>query len=171
MIAQPRNIAGSSLPGASQAGFSLLEVMIAVMVVAVAGIGLISSVLVTRHYAEYDKQRLSAIAVARHYLEQRARKDPFPAISPIAEQSIDNFNTPEEVGDDLMAELDLKLYQVNSNGTRGDEITSATQEAYQTGPNREDRIEVEVTVSWDRTGHLSGHRVSERLSTYSAPDL
>jgi len=142
--------------------FTIVEALIAMGLVVMVGLGLIVCVIMTRQMAEYDKQRISAVAAARRYIEERARRDLFPSITPIDDVTLDDFNTPN-VEDDLRATLTLKLYSVNQDGTRGTEITSA--------PTDGRVIEVEVTVSWNRTASMSSHRVDEVLHTYMAPDL
>ena len=143
-------------------GFTLVEVMVAVALVSMSGSAVVTAVLVARQWAEYDKQRLSAVAVARRYIEQRARHDLYPTLDPISDATIDNFNTPD-VADDLMATLTMQLYHVNTDGTRGAELTSA--------PTAEEILEAVVTVSWNRTASLSSKRVSETINTYVYPDL
>jgi len=143
-------------------GFTLVEVLIASVIVAIIGIGIISTVLVARQIAEYDKQRIAAISNARRYLEERTRRDLFPTLSPVSDVILDNFNTPE-TSDDLMATVDLHIYNVNPDGSRGTELTSP--------PTTDHRVEVEVVISWNRTGSLSSIRVSESISTYVTPDV
>jgi len=136
--------------------------MIAVALTAVIGVGILTAVAMARDLAEFDKQRIAAISAARRFLEERARHDLFPTLDPIEDVTLDNFNTPD-ASDDLRASLDLKLYEVNTDGTRGAELAAA--------PTNDDIVEVEVVVSWNRTGRLSSHRVTESLRTYVAPDL
>ncbi|MCX7017348.1 MAG: type II secretion system protein [Candidatus Sumerlaeota bacterium] len=143
-------------------GFTLVETMVAVALVAISGSAVITAVLAARQWAEYDKQRLSAVAAARRYIEQRARHDLFPTLDPIADATIDNFNTPD-TADDLMATLTMQLYHVNNDGTRGAELTVA--------PTAEEILEAVVTVSWNRTASLSSKRASETINTYVYPDL
>jgi len=144
------------------AGFALVETLIAVALCALVGLGLVTTVVTARHVAEYDKQRMAAMAAARRFIEERARHDLFPTLDPISDVTLDNFNTPD-IADDLRANLTMKLYQVENDGSRGAELTSA--------PTTDEVVEVEVTVSWNRMGSLSSHRVSESLRTYAAPDL
>lgn len=145
-----------------RAGFSLIETLIAVSIVAIVGMGLIAGIIYSREIAEYDKQRMAAIAAARRYMEEHARHDPFPEISALNDVTLDNFNTPEE-SDDMQATVSMEIYNVNNDGSRGSEITSS--------PTADDRVEVVVIVEWNRAGRRSGKRVSEELSTYVAPDI
>ncbi|OPZ14265.1 MAG: hypothetical protein BWZ10_01947 [candidate division BRC1 bacterium ADurb.BinA364] len=145
-----------------RAGFTLLETMIAVILVAITGLGLISAVVVSRELAELDKQRLAAISIARNVLEEQARRSPFPSLQPISDMTIDNFNTPE-TADDLNASLDLQLFEVEQDGSRGAELFAP--------PSSPQLIEVLVTIEWNRTGRRSSKRVQEQMSTYVYPDL
>lgn len=148
--------------GRQHKGFTLVEAVVTIVLVTVIGIGAISSVLVARELAEYDKQRIAAMSAARAFLEEKARHDLFPTLGPLGSTTLDNFNTPTST-DDLQATVEMKIYEVNADGSRGAELVSS--------PTTDDRVEVEITVSWDRTGRLSTHRVSETLSTYVSPDL
>ena len=142
-------------------GFTLVETMIAVAIIAIVSLGLIFSVITARQIAEYDKQRIVAVSAARIFLEQRTRRDPFPKLDNIPDMPLDNFNTPD-TADDLSAKLNLHLYHVNTNGTRGAELTS--------NPTADDVLEAVVTVTWKRLGSHDA-TVSEELHTYVAPDL
>ena len=143
-------------------GFTFVEIIISIALISVVSIGAISSILLAREIAEYDKQRIAAIAAARSFIEERARRDLFPTLSPISDVTLDNFNTPDG-GDDLAASVSINLYNVNPDGTRGSELFAE--------PTTQDRIEVEVTISWNRTGRMSSRRVSQSLTTYVSPDL
>lgn len=138
--------------------------MLAVLLVGVMGLGIISTVILTRHMAEYDKQRIAAISAARDYIEQN-RRELFPATEEMPPVRLDDFNTPTILTDDLNANVSVSLYRVNPDGTRGEELESTA------GLNDTDLVEVVVRVEWNRTGSLSSHRVSEELSTYRIPDL
>ena len=142
-------------------GFTLIEAMFSVVIVFTCTLGTISAVTLARETAEYDKQRLSAISVARHYLEL-ARHDFHPERQAIENVIIDDFNTPDDHSDDLLATLDLIVYEINVDGTRGGERDEYT--------DMKDALEVEITVSWNRTGRRSSKRVSETISTYVSPD-
>ena len=149
------------MTGRKLRGFTLIEAMFSVVLVFTASIGTVSAITLARETAEYDKQRLSAISVARQYLET-ARHDFQPEIQQLEDIIIDDFNTPEDESDDLLATLDLNLYEVNVDGTRGDPID---EDSDLTGV-----IEVEAVVSWNRTGRRSSVRVSESVVTYVSPD-
>ncbi|MCD6386557.1 hypothetical protein J7M23_12380 [Candidatus Sumerlaeota bacterium] len=145
-------------------GESIIEGMIAVLLVGFMGVGIISTILLTRHMAEFDKQRIAAISAARDYIEQN-RRELFPASEEMPPVRLDDFNTPTVLTDDLNATVRVDLYLVNPDGTRGEQIQSTA------GLNDTDLVEVVVRVEWNRTGRLSSHRVSEELSTYRIPDL
>jgi len=148
--------------GRRMRGFTLVEVLIASVIVFIIGIGAISAIILARQFAEYDKQRIAAISFAREYLE-RTRRNLFSALNPVSDVILDNFNTPADIADDLMATVDLKIFKVDAYGTRVlPELSEITTP---------ERVEVVVTVSWNRTGRLSSKRVSESISTYAAPDV
>jgi len=144
-------------------GFTLVEVLVASVIVFIIGMGAISAIILARYFAEYDKQRIAAFSYARWFLEDQTRHKPFPSVTTIDDVVLDNFNTPAETADDLMATVNLQIFQVNPDGTRGAVINPS--------PTTPERVEVVVTVSWNRTGRLSSKRVSESISTYVAPDV
>jgi type II secretory pathway pseudopilin PulG len=143
-------------------GTTLIEAMFSVLIVSIVGIGVITGIVLCRQLAEYDKQRLAAISAARSFLEERTRRDLYPTLAAISDVTLDNFNTPDQA-DDLNASAALAIYAVNPDGTRGAALSAP--------PADGKRVEVEVTITWNRTGRRSSVQVSESLSTYVAPDL
>ncbi len=141
-------------------GFTLVEAMVAVMLVGIVGLGVFLCGLAARQQAEFDKQRIAALAAGRYFIE-RARHNLFPAIVPVTNVLLDDFNTPPG-SDDLYATADLRLYELNGSCQRVRQIAAIDQEKF---------VEVEVTISWNRTGSLSSHRVSETLRTFYAPNM
>lgn len=137
-------------------GFTLVEAVISVLIVSMVSLGLIGSVIVTRHVAEYDKQRIAAIAAARQYAEDVRQRLSIDGITATTE--LENFNTPDEL-DDLQAELTVQKFAVNADGSRGAEITGTYDDNTQ-------RVEVVITVTWNRTGSRSAKQVSEELHMY-----
>ena len=142
--------------------FTIIEALVAISLISFLGTGLILTILMARQMAEYDKQRIAAISAARDYIEQQ-RRITYPAALTINDIQLDNFNTPT-ILDDLNATLDVSLFIINPDGTRGDSIQST---AYL---NDLELVEVAVTVEWNRTGSLSSHRVRETLNTYIGAD-
>lgn len=142
--------------------FTIIEALVAIALISFMGTGLIGTILMARQMAEYDKQTIAAISAARDYIE-RQRNITFPAALSINDVQLDNFNTPSTL-DDLNATLDVSLYIVNPDGTRGDSIQSTRY------LNNLELVEVEVRIEWNRTGSLSSHRVIETLHTYIGAD-
>jgi len=153
--------------GFTKRGFSLIEAVIGVLLIAIVALGLISAVVMSRHIAEYDKQRLAAISVARTFAEQ-IQQGTYPAAQTVYGLPLDNFNTPDEL-DDLQASLDIRKFYVNANGTRGTEITGRIEDLPLADQDR--RIVIVLSVSWNRTGSRSSTRVTEELHLYKVPDL
>ena len=141
--------------------FTLVEIVISIAITTLIGLGVISSLVFSRTVSEYDKQRIVAINYARSYIEQ-FRRPFFPTLQGEHQVVLDDFNTPSP-SDDLNAAINVALYEVNSDGSRGDLIVNP--------PMNQDMVEIEVTVTWNRTGRLSSKRVSEVLHSYIAPVL
>ncbi|MCX7047330.1 MAG: hypothetical protein NTX50_17815 [Candidatus Sumerlaeota bacterium] len=148
-----------SLRRGREGGMTITEVVISMSLVSIMGIGMISASLAARNMAEFDKQRIAAMAYARGYLERVGRYDLYATLTP-GDIALDNFNTPD-TGDDLQASLQAKVFDVNADGTVGGELTEM--------PTTPQRVLVQVTVSWNRTGSLKSHRVSLTLSSYVSP--
>lgn len=141
--------------------FTLIEIVISIAITTLLGLGIISSLVYSRTISEYDKQRIVAINYARSYIEQ-FRRPFFPTLQGQHQVVLDDFNTPAP-SDDLYATIDVNLYEVNADGSRGAKVVNP--------PMDQEMLEIEVTVSWNRTGRLSSKRVSEVLHSYIAPVL
>lgn len=147
-----------------RAGFTLVESLIAMLIVAMSSIGTVSAVIYSRNLAEYDKQRLSAISVARRYIEEAQRHVTLAGLT-INSLPLDDFNTPDDLTDDLNATLERHVYALNADGSRGAEVVNPA------AIDLSNLYEVVVTVSWERTGNRSGRPVTEELQTYIAPKI
>ena len=148
-------------PRSKANAFTLVEIVISIAITTILGLGVISSLVYSRTISEYDKQRIVAINYARSYLEEY-RRPFFPTLQGEHQVLLDDFNTPSP-SDDLHAAINVNLYKVNADGSRGDKVVNP--------PMNEELLEIEVTVTWNRTGRLSSKRVSETLHSYIAPVL
>ncbi|MBN1478576.1 type II secretion system protein [Candidatus Sumerlaeota bacterium] len=144
----------------SRVGYSLVEIIFAMAIVAFVVVGTLSSLLFVRETLELDKQRLIALNHARRQVELIRRN----VFTDISSQSvvIDNFNTPDNPEDDLVGQMTTRVWTVNQDGSLGSEVTSFPLE------NRH-RVLVEVAVSWSRLGRQSTRNAIEVLRTYVAP--
>ncbi len=147
----------------SLSGFTLVEAILAIAIVGFMGVGLLSVLMLTRHMAELDKQRIAAIAAARDYHE-RSRLALFPAAFSVSNIRLDDFNTPATL-DDLNATLSVKLYEISPDGSRFRELDNTYTLDYKT------LVEVVISIKWNRTGRLSSHRMQEVIHTYQTADL
>jgi type II secretory pathway pseudopilin PulG len=153
---------GKSILRENHAAFTLVEALLASVIVLIMGLGLASSLVFIRQAAEYDKQRIAAINYARQFMEQ-TRRDLVPSLElPIQTVTLDSFNTPSGL-DDLRATAEIHIYELDANCNRVAELTAP--------PTGHDwtLLEAEVIISWNRTGSLSSKRVSESLRTYLVP--
>jgi type II secretory pathway pseudopilin PulG len=141
--------------------FTLIEIVISIAITTLIGLGVISSLVYSRTISELDKQRIVAINYARSYIEE-FRRPFFPTLQGQHQVVLDDFNTPAP-SDDLHATLNVDLYKVNADGSRGAKIVNP--------PMDQELLEIEVTVSWNRTGRLSSKQVTETLHSYIAPVL
>lgn len=143
-----------------RSAFTLVEVIFAVAIVAFSVMGSISSIIFIRETLEIDKQRLIALNHARRQIEL-IRRNVFTNIS-AQSVVIDNFNTPENPDDDLLGQLNTRVWDVNTDGTLGAEVISFPLEERR-------RVMVEVAVTWNRLGRQSSRTAVEVIRTYVAP--
>jgi type II secretory pathway pseudopilin PulG len=143
-------------------GFSLVEVLVAVVLVTVAVIGTISSLLFIRETLDVDKQRLIAINHARQQMEV-ARRNLYPSLGFDSTILIDNFNTPTVTADDVTAELSTQAWVIETDGSLT-EVT--TQNQLEDGR----MLLLQVEIEWNRgAGRRSETREREVLQTYVSP--
>lgn len=100
---------GSAAPRRGRGGFSLLEMVFAMLVLMVTGIGAIAAVVYTRQSMELEKQRLTALNYARQAME-RASTLSFYHVGTV---SLVPFNAP---GIEIRATVTTEFYPLQSNG-------------------------------------------------------
>ncbi|MFH0795007.1 MAG: prepilin-type N-terminal cleavage/methylation domain-containing protein [bacterium] len=133
-------------------GFTLIEVIIAIVIITFAGLGIISSLIFARENAELDKQRLTALNVGRLYMEQA--KKYYTTVS-IEDQVIDDFNNPSITP--INATVSVTFYTINTDtGQKLAEISF---------PDETQSYIVEVVVTWKLAARLSGKTQSVELES------
>ncbi|HPB30865.1 MAG TPA: hypothetical protein PLB62_05380 [Candidatus Sumerlaeota bacterium] len=136
--------------------FTLVEAVIATLLVTTMTIGIVSMMTYSRSYARLDRERAAATAHAARKMENLKRQM-FTKIAPSRETVVlDNNGTPGNPDDDLLGNLEVNLYSSN-----GQPIVAP--------PNEADLLKVEITVSWNPSGRLSQKRMKETLCTYITP--
>jgi prepilin-type N-terminal cleavage/methylation domain-containing protein len=122
-------------------GFTLIEVMLSVLIVAIAGLSIIAGVLFSRHAMELSKQRLAAMSYCRQALEAAQTNASIDAGS----KTLVPFNTP---GLEIRATITVSFYPINPDGT----INWSAELA--TAPGAQPSL-CKVVVTWNPSGRLS----------------
>lgn len=136
-------------------GFSLIEALIAVIVVTMGSIATIQLLAATHVQSELDEERARAHQLISEELEQ-IRSELFARLRPIEAVTMWDSGTPDILEDDTVGTMAVVMRDVNGNVLTGPPTTS-------------ERIEVEITLSWTPRGRLSGKTLSETLMTYITP--
>ncbi|MEQ8822132.1 MAG: prepilin-type N-terminal cleavage/methylation domain-containing protein [Sumerlaeia bacterium] len=141
-------------------GFSFLEVMIAMVIVSIVGIGIYTSVIVGLRVQQATREFNGAIKAANDALEG-SKGTLFQFLEPRLNVpvTIDDRGTPQ-IGDDLEGVLDLRFYSPD----RSTQYFSSTAM-----PTDGSMIRAEATVTWipSRTGTTIPDRYT--LTTMLAP--
>lgn len=129
-----RFVAGKAKSTACRA-FTLVEVLICLVIVLMAGIGTVAAVVYTRLNMELEKQRLAALNYCRQSMEAVQSLDDAYA----ATKSLVPFNAPGI--EDLNANVRVEYFQLLNTGTV-DWNTSLT------APSLERPVYARVSVRW-----------------------
>lgn len=131
--------------------FTLVEMVIAMLILLIGGIAVVSGIIYTRQAMELNKQKMTAMNIARHVLESASTNSSLDGIS---EQVIMKFNEP---GLTVPATVQLNYYSLDSNGN----VLWGTPRL---GPAAGEPTYARCVVSWDSMGS-TGRRHSVTLST------
>lgn len=96
--------------GPHRAGFSLVEVVFCMAILALLGIAVLNSIVYTRQSMELEKQRLAAINYARQIIEAAET----PSSIPAGKVTLVPFNAP---GLEIQADLAAEFYALKDDGT------------------------------------------------------
>lgn len=136
-------------------GFTLIETLIALVILTFIGIGVICTVIYARTYTEMEKQRTNALILASTEME-RLKRILFSAIAPHTQNVVIDDNGTADAKDDLHGTLEVILKDKSGNI-----LTSP--------PQTNSRIFVEIAVTWHPAGSPSNKVLEERLISEIAP--
>lgn len=136
-------------------GFTLIESMIAMVIVSIGFIATMTSLTFARIQNDLEQERARAHQIVSEQLEQ-VRSNLYTYISSGQAVTVWDNGTPDDTTDDTTG-----LMIVRARDTAGNVIASA--------PNPAVRVEVEVTLTWNPRGRLAGRTMRETVMTYIAP--
>jgi prepilin-type N-terminal cleavage/methylation domain-containing protein len=140
-------------------GFTLLECVISLIIVLIAGLGTIGGIVYTRQTMELEKQRLSAMNWVRMKLEVAAAQS---SINYAGDWTLDPvFNSP---GNNVNATLHVEYFPVNSDGTVswGSPVVVP--------PNDGQPVYCRVSCTWNPPGSWGRRQQMVRMGTIVRDD-
>lgn len=136
-------------------GFTILESMIAIVILTFMGISIISTLIYSQHYVEIENQRTKSLMLASTVME-RMKRTMFSSIVGYTETVVIDNNGTVDTIDDLPGTLQVIVKDKNGNVLTGP-------------PPTNDRLFVEIVVNWHPAGNPSRKILEERLISEIAP--
>lgn len=137
-------------------GFTLVECMIAVLIVAIVMSASLSFLAFLRNHNAIEQERARAHQVVSEEME-RVRLELFSRIKTNSTTDVWNNGTPNDTTDDTVGQLTV---------TMTDPATGAVLNA---APVPAQAVAVEVTLTWSPRGRLSNNILRETVMTYVVP--
>jgi type II secretory pathway pseudopilin PulG len=144
-----------NLKSRSKKGFTILESLIALIILTFMGMSIISTIIYTQHYVEIENQRTKALMLASTVMEG-LKRTMFSSIAGYTETVVIDNNGTVATTDDLPGTLQVIVKDKNGNVLTGP-------------PPTNDRLFVEIVVNWHPAGNPSGKLLEERLISEIAP--
>lgn len=136
-------------------GFTLVEALIAVALFWLMSIAILTTVVYARHYTEIEKQRTNALTLASTDME-RLKRTIFSAIVPYTRNVVIDDNGTASTNDDLHGTLQVIVKDKDGNVLTGP-------------PQNNNRLIVEIVMTWHPAGNPSRKILEERLISEMAP--
>lgn len=136
-------------------GFTLIETVIAIVIVSLGAVAMYSLLTFTRLHNEEQQERARAHQIASAYMEQFKSQLFSTALAVEDEQLWDN-GTPEDPSDDTLCNVDVALRDADGN-------------LLVSFPPNAERVQVEVTVSWHPRGRRGDQTLQESLMSFIVP--
>lgn len=143
------------LGAGARIGFSLIETMIAILIVSMGSIATISMLTATHIQNDMAQERARAHQMVSEEME-RVRLELFPRANPGQQVTVWDNGTPDDESDDSVGTLEVVMRDLD-----GTELTVA--------PIPARRVQVEVTLTWNPRGRLQSKTMRETVMTYLAP--
>jgi prepilin-type N-terminal cleavage/methylation domain-containing protein len=146
---------GHTRSGRNKSGFTLVEVIIALMISTIMVVGIISLLSFNFIYQNNQELRANAMDIMARETEKLKRQFTF-TLTPYYIVSISDNRTPDNPYDDSACTLTVQLYDRS-----GSKLTAP--------PAGKDRIRVVMTTEWRGRGRLAPNIYRERLVSYLIP--
>lgn len=142
-------------PKRLRGGFTLVEALIAIVIVTLASISTLSLLMFARMHNAQEQERARAHQIATERMD-RLLHELFPTVVAGEDITVWDNGTPDDTSDDTQGVITVSLRDVDGNPIN---VT----------PTPWERVEIEVTVSWNPRGRRGDVEVRESLKTYMAP--
>lgn len=136
-------------------GFSLIEVMIAVVIVGAGVVSIYTLLIATRMHNSAEQERTRAHHIVSEEMD-RVRLELFTRITPGSTVTIWDNGTPADLSDDTLGTITVTMWDA-----AGTQLASA--------PTTAQRLQVEVTISWNPRGSRSSVTNTETVMGYLSP--
>lgn len=138
-----------------RSGFSLVEALIAIVIVTAGSVSTLSLLMTTRSHNAHEQERARAHEIATERME-RVLHELFPTVVAAEEITVWDNGTPDTPHDDTTGTISVLLYDFDGNS-----ISST--------PTPWTRVQVEVVVTWTPRGRGGQQEFREVLMAYMAP--
>lgn len=138
-----------------RSGFTLVEALIAIVIVTTGSISTLSLLMTTRSHNAQEQERARAHEIATERME-RVLHELFPTVVAAEEITVWDNGTPDSSHDDTTGTISVQLYNYEGN--------SISQT-----PTPWTRVQVEITVTWTPRGRGGHQQLREVLMAYMAP--
>lgn len=138
-----------------RSGFTLIESVITMAIVALAFISTVTLMTFSRIHNDLEQERARAHQVVSEELEE-IRRDLYTYITSGRTVTVWDNGTPDDTADDTTGTL-----EVIARDPAGNLVVAAPSPAV--------RLQVEVTLTWNPRGRLGNKTMRESLMTYLAP--
>lgn len=136
-------------------GFTLIEALIAIIIATLGAISTLSLLAFTRLHNEEEQERSRAHQMVSQKMEE-IRYELYTAITPGEDVVLWDNGTPADTTDDTPGVMTVTMWDADGN-----ELTAA--------PTQAQRIQVEVTLTWNPRGRRADQTLRESVMTYIAP--
>lgn len=139
----------------SRTGFTLLEAVMAMVIVTLAAVATLSTLMFNRAHSSEEQERARAHQIVCERMDT-VLHELFPKAESGEEVQVWDNGTPGDTTDDTNGLLSVVLRDVS-----GDEIS--------TTPTPWERVQVEVTLTWSPRGRRGNVELRESVMSFMAP--
>ncbi len=145
----------SSRQSRRRRGFTIIEAVITVVLVTIGSIGALQMTVFLRTQNDLEQERARANQIISEEME-RIRHTLYTRITGGTTVTVWDNGTPDNPDDDTIGTIEVTVRDPDGN-------------LLMMAPVPAVRVQVEVTLTWNPRGRLSGRTFRETLMTYIAP--